>query len=86
VTISDLEATLKEIDKDHKHDKHAKHNEDHKFDKHLSEMTKCFNGYHFCRNTRVGTVYNTEMCLAYLQSIIDGGDLEAKDPPNSEVV
>ena len=70
LTSSDLEATLKEIGKDHKH---------------LSEMTKCFNGYHFCRKKRVETVYNTETCLAYLQSIVDGGDEETKEPPNSEV-
>jgi hypothetical protein len=70
LTFSDLEATLKEIGKD---------------DKHLSEMTKCFNGYHFCRKKRVETVYNTETCLAYLQSVVDGGDEETKDPPNSEV-
>ena len=44
-----------------------KHNE------HLSKMTKSFNGYHFCRNKKVETVYNTETCLAYLQSVVDGG-------------
>jgi hypothetical protein len=70
LTSSDLEAALKEIGKDVKH---------------LSEMTKCFNGYHFCRKTRVETIYNTETCLAYLQSLVDGGDEETKDPPNSEV-
>jgi hypothetical protein len=76
LTSSDLEKVLEEICKDDKHDKH---------DEHLSEMTKSFNGYHFCRNKKVETVYNTETCLAYLQSIIDGGDLETKNPPNSEV-
>jgi Predicted AAA-ATPase len=70
LTSSDLEATLKEIGED---------------DKLLSQMTKCFNGYHFCRKKRVETVYNTETCLAYLQSIVDGGDEETEDPPNSEV-
>jgi len=70
LTSSDLEAALKEIGED---------------DKHLSEMTKYFNGYHFCRNKTVETVYNTETCLAYLQSIVDGGDLETHDPANSEV-
>jgi Predicted AAA-ATPase len=64
LTSSDLETVLEEICKDDKHDKH------------LSEMTKSFNGYHFCRNKTVETVYNTETCLAYLQSIVDGGDLE----------
>jgi len=71
LTSSDLEAALKEIGED---------------DKHLSEMTKYFNGYHFCRNKTVETVYNTETCLAYLQSIVDGGDLETDDPANSEVI
>jgi hypothetical protein len=70
LTFSDLEAALKEISKDGKY---------------LSEMTKCFNGYHFCRKKRIETIYNTETCLAYLQSIVDGGDEETKDPPNSEV-
>ena len=79
LTSSDLEAALKEIGEDDKHD------EDAKPDKHLSEMTKCFHGYHFCRKKRVETVYNTETCLAYLQSIVDGGDEETQDPPNSEV-
>lgn len=73
LTSSDLEKVLKEICKDDKHDEH------------LSEMTKSFNGYHFCKNKKVETVYNTETCLAYLQSIIDGGDLETKNPQNSEV-
>jgi hypothetical protein len=82
LTFSDLEATLKEIGEDHKYDKH---DEDDKPDKHLSEMTKCFNGYHFCRKTGVETVYNTETCLAYLQSIVDRGYKETKNPPNSEV-
>ena len=75
LTSSDLETALKEI---------ARTTES-KHDKHLSEMTKCFNGYHFCRNKKVETVYNTETCLAYLQSIVDGGDEETEDPPNSEV-
>ena len=66
LTSSDLEAALKEIGED---------------DKHLSEMTKCFNGYHFCSMKRVETFYNTETCLAYLQSVVDGGDEETRDPP-----
>jgi len=73
LTSSDLKKVLEEICKDNKDDKH------------LSEMTKYFNGYHFCRNKKVETVYNTETCLAYLQSIVNGGDLETKNPPNSEV-
>jgi Predicted AAA-ATPase len=88
LTISDLEAVLKKIREDNKNDEDDKNDKDDKnneLDKHLSEMTKSFNGYHFCSYKRVETVYNTETCLAYLQSIIDGGDLETEDPPNSEV-
>jgi hypothetical protein len=88
LTSSDLEAALKEIGEDDKHDKHDKNDEDDKPDKpnkYLSEMTKYFNGYHFCAIKRVETVYNTETCLAYLQSIVDGGDRQTKNPPNSEV-
>jgi hypothetical protein len=70
LTSSDLEAALKEIGED---------------DKYLSEMTKYFNGYHFCKNKTVETVYNKETCLAYFQSIVDGGDPEIQDPANSEV-
>jgi UDP-glucose 6-dehydrogenase len=71
LTDLDLKKVLKKICKDNKDDQH------------LLEMTKSFNGYHFCRKKKVETVYNTETCLAYLQSIVDGGDLETKDPPNS---
>ncbi|KAH0564824.1 hypothetical protein GP486_001784 [Trichoglossum hirsutum] len=55
------------------------------YKKHLSAMTEHFNGYHFCKNEKVDTIYNTETCLAYLQALIDGGELELFDPPNSEV-
>jgi hypothetical protein len=79
LTYSDLIKVLKEICKDGKPDKPDKP------DKHLSEMTKSFNGYHFCKIQTVETVYNTETCLAYLQSIIGGGELETEDPQNSEV-
>jgi hypothetical protein len=33
----------------------------------------------------VETVYNTETCLAYLQSIVNGNKPESKNPQNSEV-
>jgi hypothetical protein len=79
LTSSDLKKVLEEIRKDDKDDKNDKG------DKHLSKMTKSFNGYHFCGHEKVETVYNTEACLAYLQSIVDGGDPETKTPPNSEV-
>ena len=51
----------------------------------LSEMTKFFNGYHFCKGKTVETVYNTETCLAYLQRRIKGKTPETRDPQNSEV-
>ncbi|KAK6331391.1 hypothetical protein TWF730_004473 [Orbilia blumenaviensis] len=54
-------------------------------DKHLSEMTKSFNGYHFCKHTPVDNVYNTETCLQYFQDIFDGGGAETADPAHSEV-
>jgi hypothetical protein len=59
--------------------------EDSEAQKHLSEMTESFNGFHFCTHKEVETVYNTETCLAYLQSIVDGDKVEAEDPPNSEI-
>ena len=34
---------------------------------HLSALTKSFNGYYFCRQTKVEKVYNTETCLSYIQ-------------------
>ena len=33
----------------------------------------------------VGTVYNTETCLAYLQAVVNGKEPQTEDPPNSEV-
>jgi Predicted AAA-ATPase len=68
---SDLKRALEEIDK---HDKH---------DKHLSVMTKFFSGYHFSKYKTVETVYNTETCLAYLQSVVERKPPQI--PQNSEV-
>ena len=74
LTSSDLEGTLKEICKDPKANNGS-----------LSEMTKFFNGYHFCKDQKVQTVYNTETCLAYLQCLIEKVEPETQDPQNSEV-
>jgi hypothetical protein len=74
VTYSDLEDALKGICKDPE----ARN-------RFLSEITKFFNGYHFCKESTVGTVYNTETCLAYLQCLIEGKTPETQDPENSEV-
>ena len=53
--------------------------------KFLQEMTLCFNGYHFCMEKAVETVYNTQTCLVYLQRRMDGREPETRDPPNSDV-
>ena len=74
LTYSDLEDALKRICEDPKDRDHF-----------LSEMTKCFNGYHFCNNETVETVCNTETCLAYLQCCIERVKPETEDPENSEV-
>ena len=74
LTYSDLEDALKRIPEEAK----AKTG-------FLSEMTKFFNGYHFCKDETVETVYNTETCLAYLQRRIERKVPETRDPENSEV-
>lgn len=51
----------------------------------LSEMTKYFNGYHFCNDQAVNSVFNTETCLVYLQCLVEGVKPETKEPENSEV-
>lgn len=56
-----------------------------KSDEPLSKMTECFNGYHFCMDEKVNTVYNTETCLAYLQCLIERVTPRPEDPENSEV-
>lgn len=53
---------------------------------HLSVMTRYYNGYHFCNERTVDTVYNTETCLNYLQiAAIEGKKTRVEDTPNSEV-
>jgi Predicted AAA-ATPase len=74
LTYSDLEDALKGIYEDPE-----------AYNGFLSEMTKFFNGYHFCKGEMVGTVYNTERCLAYLQCRIERVPPETEDPENSEV-
>ncbi|KAF8433983.1 AAA-ATPase-like domain-containing protein [Terfezia claveryi] len=72
LTSSDLEDALMGIYEDPK-----------VYDRFLSEMTEFYNGYHFCRDTTVKTVYNTETCLAYLQSRIEGVTPATQNPANS---
>ena len=74
LTYSDLEDALMGIYKDPE-----------AYNGFLSEMTKFFNGYHFCKDETVQTVYNTETCLAYLQCRIERKTPETRDPENSEV-
>jgi hypothetical protein len=75
LTRTDIEAALKQICGS---DLEAK-------DKHLSLMTQYFNGYHFCRERKVETIYNTATCLSYLQSVVKRKTPQTHDPPNSEV-
>jgi hypothetical protein len=57
LTRTDIEASLREIcGSDHE-----------AYEKHLSAMTRCFNGYHFCNKKKIETVYNTQTCLSFLQ-------------------
>ena len=37
------------------------------YEEHLSSMTRYINGFHFCAQRKVETVYNTDSCLSYLQ-------------------
>jgi hypothetical protein len=50
----------------------------------LSEMSKNFDGYHFCKDETVQSVYNTETCLAYLQCRVERIQPDIKDPKDSE--
>ncbi len=74
LTYSDLEGALKEICQDSE-----------ACNSFLSEMTKFFNGYHFCMDRVVETVCSTETCLAYFQRILEGNTPRAEDPENCEV-
>jgi hypothetical protein len=38
----------------------------------LQDMTTDLNGYHFCNQETLETIYNTNKCLAYLQCLIEG--------------
>jgi hypothetical protein len=51
----------------------------------LLDMTKSFNGYHFCNNETVQTVCNTETGLANLQRLIQGKTPNLENPENSEI-
>jgi len=55
------------------------------YKRHLQDMTMYLNGYHFCNQKTLESVYNTGTCLAYLQCLKQGKIPEARDPANSEV-
>ena len=74
LTISDVEDALKKICK-----------EPEERDLVLWEMIESFNGYHFCNEEIVKSVFNTETCLAYLQCLIQGKTPDVEDPENSEI-
>jgi hypothetical protein len=74
LTISDVEDALKKICK-----------EPEARDLVLLEMTKSFNGYHFCKSGVVRSVFNTGACLAYLQRLIQGKTPDVEDSENSEI-
>jgi len=57
LTRTDVEAALKKICG----------SDINAYNHHLAVMTKLYNGYHFCDEKTVETVYNTETCLHYLQ-------------------
>lgn len=51
----------------------------------LLEMKQFFNGYHFCMNEKVESVFNTETCLEYLQRIAEKMKPNTENSQNSEV-
>ena len=57
LTRKDIEASLKK----------ACGSDINAYETHLSVVTRYYNGYHFCNERTVDTVYNTETCLTYLQ-------------------
>lgn len=76
LTRKDIEASLKK----------ACDSDTNAYKTHLSVMARYYNGYHFCNERTVDTVYNTETCLNYLQTAaIEGKQTSVEDPPNSEV-
>jgi hypothetical protein len=62
LTRADIEAALEKV---YCSDTNA-------YKKHLQEMITCLNGYHFCNTKRLETIYNTDTCLAYLRSLMEG--------------
>lgn len=72
LTYSDFEDALKSIYEDSE-----------AYSSFLSEMTKYFNGYHFCQDETVEIVCNTGMCLLYLQCRMEAVAPRIQDPENS---
>jgi hypothetical protein len=75
LTRADIEAALETL--------YGSDNDAYK--RHLQDMTIYLNGYHFCNQKTLESVYNTDTCLSYLQCLKEGTLPEARDPANSEV-
>ena len=54
-------------------------------DKDIDNLANQANGYHFCRNRTVETVFNTTTCMEYLQEHFMNPDNPFKEPVHSEV-
>ncbi|KAF8540982.1 hypothetical protein BDD12DRAFT_830739, partial [Trichophaea hybrida] len=54
-------------------------------EKELSHLTDFVNGYHFCANGKVDTVFNTTTCMEYFQRRLEKETFALEDPPHSEV-
>ena len=57
LTRTDIEAALKKVCG----------SDINAYNNHLAVITRYYDGYHFCDQKTVETVYNTETCLRYLQ-------------------
>ena len=51
----------------------------------IDNLANQANGYHFCRNRTVETVFNTTTCMEYLQERFMNPDHQFKEPIHSEV-
>ena len=54
-------------------------------DKDIDDLANRVNGYHFCGETTVKTVFNTTTCIEYLQKRFSKPNQQFWDPDHSEV-
>ena len=54
-------------------------------DKGIGDLANRVNGYHFCDDTTVKSVFNTTTCMEYLQGRFSNPYYQFKDPDHSEV-